>query len=47
MLYGVSASDPTTLSAVAVIVLSAAALASLIPSVRGALVEPMRVLRDE
>jgi putative ABC transport system permease protein len=47
MLYGVSASDPTTLSAVAVIVLSAAALASLIPSVRGALVEPIRVLRDE
>jgi putative ABC transport system permease protein len=47
MLYGVSPSDPTTLSAVALIVLSAAALASLIPSVRGALVEPMQVLRDE
>jgi ABC-type antimicrobial peptide transport system permease subunit len=47
MLYGVSSSDPTTLSAVALIVLAAAALASLIPSVRGALVEPMHVLRDE
>jgi ABC-type lipoprotein release transport system permease subunit len=47
MLYGVSPSDPTTLAAVALIVLSAAASASLIPSVRGALVEPMQVLRDE
>jgi putative ABC transport system permease protein len=47
MLYGVSSADPTTLSAVALIVLTAAALASLIPSVRGALVQPMQVLRDE
>jgi len=31
----------------ALIVLAAAALASLIPSVRGALVEPMQVLREE
>ena len=47
MLYGVSPSDPATLSAVALIVLAAAGLASLVPSIRGALVEPMIVLRDE
>jgi putative ABC transport system permease protein len=47
MLYGVSPSDPATLSAVALIVLAAAGLASLVPSIRGALVEPMMVLRDE
>jgi predicted lysophospholipase L1 biosynthesis ABC-type transport system permease subunit len=47
MLYGVSASDPVTLSAVALIVLVVAGLASLIPAARAALVEPMRVLRNE
>jgi putative ABC transport system permease protein len=47
MLYGVSPSDPATLSAVALIVLAAAGLASLVPSIRAALVEPMMVLRDE
>jgi ABC-type antimicrobial peptide transport system permease subunit len=47
LLYGVSPSDPATLSAVTLVVLTAAALASLIPSVRGSLVEPMQVLRDE
>jgi ABC-type lipoprotein release transport system permease subunit len=32
---------------VALIVLAAAGLASLVPSIRAALVEPMMVLRDE
>jgi putative ABC transport system permease protein len=47
MLYGVSPSDPLTLALVTVIVLTGATLASLIPAARGALVEPMRVLRDD
>jgi len=47
MLYGVSASDVTTLSAVAFLVLLVATLASLLPAIRAARVEPMQVLRDE
>jgi ABC-type antimicrobial peptide transport system permease subunit len=47
MLYGVTSSDATTLSAVACIVLAVAALASLAPAVRASRVEPMEVLRDE
>jgi putative ABC transport system permease protein len=47
MLYGVSASDPVTLSSVIAIVLVVAGLAALVPATRAALVEPMRVLRDE
>ena len=47
MLYGVSPTDPVTLSSVVVIVLLVAGLASLIPAARAALVEPMRVLRNE
>jgi putative ABC transport system permease protein len=47
MLYGVSASDLVTLSSVVVIVLLVAGLAALVPATRAALVEPMRVLRDE
>jgi len=47
MLYGVSASDPITLSSVIGIVLLVAGLAALVPATRAALVEPMRVLRDE
>lgn len=47
MLFGVSPYDPATLSAVVPIVLLVAALASLLPAVRAALVEPMQVLRDE
>jgi putative ABC transport system permease protein len=47
MLYGVSASDPATLSSVVGIVLSVAAMAALIPATRAALIEPMRALRDE
>jgi putative ABC transport system permease protein len=47
MLYGVSPSDASTLIAVVLMVLSVAALASLIPAIRAAHVEPMQVLRDE
>jgi putative ABC transport system permease protein len=47
MLYGVSPSDLTTLSAVVFLVLLVATLASLLPAIRAARVEPMRVLRDE
>ena len=47
MLYGVSPSDPATLSAVIALVLLVAAAASLVPAIRAAHVEPMEVLRDE
>jgi len=47
MLYGVSPTDPTTLAFVTAIVLGGAGIASLVPAVRSALVEPMQVLRDE
>ncbi len=47
MLYGVSATDPATLGAVAAGVLSVSAAAALIPAVRAARLEPMAVLRDE
>jgi putative ABC transport system permease protein len=47
MLDGVSPSDPATLLTVALIVLVAAAAASSIPSIRGALVQPAQVLRDD
>ncbi len=47
MLYGVTSSDVTTLSGVVLLVLVVAALASLVPAVRAARVEPMNVLRDE
>jgi predicted permease len=47
MLYGVSPSDPITLSIVTAIVLAVAAIASLVPAIRGARLDPMRVLRDE
>jgi putative ABC transport system permease protein len=47
MLYGVSPSDPLTLSSVIAIVLIVTALAALVPATRAALVEPMRALREE
>jgi putative ABC transport system permease protein len=47
MLYGVSSSDATTLSAVVFLVLAVATVASLVPAIRAARVEPMQVLRDE
>ena len=47
MLFGVSATDPTTLAGVLAIVLAVSAAASLIPAVRAARVEPMQALREE
>lgn len=47
MLIGVSPSDPATLAAAALVILTAASLASLVPSIRAALVEPTQVLRDD
>jgi len=47
MLYGVSASDPATLSSVVAIVLGVAMLAALVPAARAALAEPMRILREQ
>jgi putative ABC transport system permease protein len=47
MLYGVSPSDITTSFAVVLLVLVVAAVASLVPAVRAARVEPMQVLRDD
>src|SRR5712691_9497059 len=47
LLYGVSPTDFPTLSAVILLVLVVAAIASLIPATRAARVEPMQVLRDE
>ena len=47
MLYGVSRSDPATWSGVVLLVMIVALVASLVPSIRAARVEPMEVLRDE
>jgi ABC-type lipoprotein release transport system permease subunit len=47
MLYGVSPSDVATLSTVAVLMLVVAALASLLPAIRAARVDPMQMLREE
>jgi hypothetical protein len=47
MLYGVSPSDMATSLAVVLMVLVVAAVASLVPAIRAARVEPMQVLRDE
>jgi len=47
MLYGVTSSDVPTLTAVVLLVLVVAAVASLVPAIRAARVEPMNVLRDE
>jgi hypothetical protein len=47
MLFGVSARDPATMSAVLGVMLAVAALASFLPAVRAARVEPMKVLREE
>jgi len=47
MLYGVSPYDPLTLSGVVALVLVVGAAAALVPAARAALVQPMRVLREE
>lgn len=47
MLYGVSPLDPATYSGVLMLILLVAALASLVPAMRAARVEPTSVLREE
>jgi ABC-type antimicrobial peptide transport system permease subunit len=47
LLYGVSATDPPTYLAVATALIGVALLASLIPAVRAAGVDPSRALRAE
>jgi putative ABC transport system permease protein len=47
LLYGVSATDATTMVAVAAIVLIVATLAATIPATRAAFIQPMRTLREE
>ena len=47
MLYGVAPSDAATWSGVVLVVLFVAVIASLVPAIRAARVEPMQVLRDE
>jgi predicted lysophospholipase L1 biosynthesis ABC-type transport system permease subunit len=47
MLYGVSPSDPITLSAVVVIVTAVAAVAALLPALRASRIDPIHALREE
>jgi putative ABC transport system permease protein len=47
MLYGVSPSDAMTRTGVVLIMLSVAAMASLVPAIRAALLDPVQTLREE
>jgi ABC-type antimicrobial peptide transport system permease subunit len=47
VLYGVSANDAVTVGGVLSIVLAVTVMASLIPAIRAARVEPMQALREE
>jgi len=47
MLYGVSAWDIATLAGVVAIVMAVSVLASLLPAIRAARLEPMQVLREQ
>ena len=47
MLYGVTASDGATMAGVVGIVLGVSVLASVLPAIRAARLEPMQVLREE
>ncbi len=47
LLYGVTPSDPITLSAVSLLLIGAALLASLIPALRAVRLDPMQTLRSE
>jgi putative ABC transport system permease protein len=47
MLFGVSAWDAPTLAGVVILVLAVSVIASLLPAIRAARLEPMQVLREE
>jgi ABC-type antimicrobial peptide transport system permease subunit len=47
MLFGVSPSDPVTLSAVIAVVVGAAVLAATLPAARAARIDPIQALREE
>jgi putative ABC transport system permease protein len=47
MLFGVSAWDAPTLASVVILVLAVSVIASLLPAIRAARLEPMQVLREE
>jgi putative ABC transport system permease protein len=47
MLFGVSAWDAPTLAGVVMLVMAVSVIASLLPAIRAARLEPMQVLRDE
>jgi hypothetical protein len=47
MLYGISATDSSTLVGVVAIMLTVSVVASLLPAIRAARLEPMQTLRDE
>jgi ABC-type antimicrobial peptide transport system permease subunit len=47
MLFGVSAADPATLTAVALLLSAVAALAGYLPARRAARVDPMAALRNQ
>ena len=47
VLFGVSASDPTTLAAVVAVVAVVSSAASLLPAIRASRLDPMRALREE
>jgi putative ABC transport system permease protein len=47
MLYGLSPTDPTTRSAVLLVVAVVAATAALVPAMRASRVDPMRALRED
>ncbi len=47
MLFGVSAWDSPTLAGVVTLVIAVSVIASLLPAIRAARLEPMQVLRDE
>ena len=47
LLYGISPSDPTTFAAVVALLIGVALLASAVPAMRAARVDPMVALREE
>jgi putative ABC transport system permease protein len=47
LLFGVSASDPLTLTGVVVLVVGVATLAAFLPSLRASRIDPMEALREE